>query len=360
MALLAACGGERAGEQTDTVAEAKTFTWKLVTSWPKNYPGLGTGPEKFADMVEAMSDGRLKVRVYGAGEMVPALEVFDAVSQGTVEMGHGSAYYWKGKIPAAPFFTTVPFGLNAQEMNAWLNYGGGLELWREAYEPFNLIPFPGGNTGVQMAGWFNKKIETMEDIEGLSVRIPGLGGEIITRAGGQSVTIPGGEIYTAMQTNLVDATEWVSPYNDQALGLHQVGDYYYYPGWHEPGPTLEFIVNEAAYNRLPDDLKAMVRVAAQAINQDMLNEYTARNMTAMEELVEKHGVDVRPLPDEVIAGLRDVTEQVLAELAEKDPLTKRVYESQMAFKEKAMAYHAITEEAFYDARRPEPESGYGE
>ena len=213
----------------------KHFEWKLVTSWPKNLPGLGTAPENFAKVVNAMSDGRLTVKVYGGGELVPALEVFSAVSQGTAEMGHAAAYYWKGKIPSSPFFTAVPFGLTAQEMNGWLHYGGGLELWREVYAPFDLIPFAGGNTGVQMAGWFNREINDVSDLAGLKMRIPGVGGEVFSRAGGTSVTLPGSEIYTSLQTGVIDATEWVAPYNDMALGLHEVASYYYYPGSCQPG-----------------------------------------------------------------------------------------------------------------------------
>src|SRR5690606_5516346 len=233
----------------------------------KNYPGLGTAPENFARMVERMSDGRLKIRVYGAGELVPALEVFDTVSQGTAEMGHAAAYYWKGKSVAAPFFTAIPFGLNAQEMNGWLHYGGGLELWREAYAPFNLIPFAAGSTGVQMGGWFNREINSMADLKGLKMRIPGIGGEVMTRAGAQSVTIAGGDLYTSMQTGVIDATEWVAPYNAMALGFHQVAQYYYYPRWQEPGSILELVVNTYAVVSWPEDLHALEEGAARPTEQ---------------------------------------------------------------------------------------------
>jgi TRAP-type mannitol/chloroaromatic compound transport system substrate-binding protein len=323
----------------------------LVTTWPKNYPGLGTAPENFAKRVAAMSNGRLQVKVFGAGQLVPAFEVFDAVSQGTAEMGHGAAYYWTGKAKAAAFYTSVPFGLNAQEMNGWLHYGGGLELWRELYAPFNLVPFAGGSTGVQMAGWFNREINSMEDIKGLKMRIPGLGGDVITRAGGVSVTMPGGELYTSMQTGVIDATEWVGPYNDLAFGFHQVAKYYYYPGWHEPGPILELIVNKEAYASLPADLQAIVENAARAVNQDMLDEYTARNNTALVELVETHGVELRKLPDDVVAQLRRLSEDVVAELAQDNDISRRIAESVKAFQEQAKAYHGISEEAYYEARK---------
>lgn len=350
--VLAGCGGGQEDQGSGQAASQETFRWKLVTSWPKNYPGLGTAPEDFATMVDEMSQGRLKIKVYGAGELVPALEVFDAVSQGTAEMGHSAAYYWKGKSPAAPFFTSIPFGLNVMEMNAWLHYGGGLELWREVYEPFNLVPFAAGSTGVQMAGWFNREINSIEDLKGLKMRIPGIGGEVLSRAGGQSVTISGGELYTSLQTNVIDATEWVAPYNDLAFGFHQIAKYYYYPGWQEPGPVLELIVNKTAYDSLPEDLKTMVEVAARAVNQDMLDMYTARNNEALKELVEKHGVIVRPLPKEVLDRLRELSAQVLEEIAASDPLAAKAWASQKAFKEGVMGYHEISEEAYYKARRP--------
>ncbi len=347
---LIGCGGGDKVAPADGEQSQQRFEWKLVTSWPKNFPGLGLAPEHFAEAVERMSNGRLKIKVYGAGQLVPALEVFDAVSQGTAEVGHSGAYYWKGKIPASPFFGAVPFGLNAQEMNAWLHYGGGLELWRELYEPFNLVPFAGGNTGVQMAGWFNREINSIADIKGLKMRIPGLGGEVFTRAGGISVNLPGGELYTSMQTGVIDATEWVGPYNDLAFGFYQVAKYYYYPGWHEPGPALELIVNKQALEALPDDLQAIVETAARAINQDMLDEYTARNNAALVELVEKHGVQVRKLPDDVLAEFQRLSADVIAELAAEDPLTKRIADSMRAFAAQSSAYHGISEEAYYNAR----------
>src|SRR5690606_28795988 len=201
--------------------------------------------------IEQMSGNRLQVRVYAAGELIPAFEIFDAVSRGSAEMGHGAAYYWRGKTEAAQFFAGIPFGFNAHEMNAWLYYGGGLELWQEVYAPFGLVPFPAGNTGVQMGGWFKRPIESMDDLRGLKMRIPGLGGEVLKRAGGTPVNLPGSELFTALQTGSIDATEWVGPYNDVAFGLHQAARYYYYPGWQEPGPAMEIFVNQRAWESLP-------------------------------------------------------------------------------------------------------------
>ena len=222
------------------------YKWKMVTSWPKNFPGLGTGAENLANLITNLSNNRIMVKVFGANELVPPLEVFDFVSNGGAEIGHSGAYYWKGKSQACQFFSSVPFGLNAQEMNAWLYYGQGIELWEKLYNSFNLIPRPAGNTGVQMGGWFNKKINKVSDLQGLKMRIPGLGGDVLSRAGGVPVTLAGSEIFTALQTGVIDATEWVGPYNDRAFGLHKVAKYYYYPGWHEPGPSIECIINKQA------------------------------------------------------------------------------------------------------------------
>ncbi len=349
--LLTGCGDAAKTAGTAVQNEPATvFKWKLVTTWPKNYPGLGLGPENFAKLVERMSNGRMQVKVYGGNELVPPFEVFDAVSRGTAEMGHGGAYYWKGKSPATTFFSTLPFGMTAQETNAWLHYGGGMELWRELYARFNLVPLAGGNTGVQMAGWFNKEIKTPDDLKGLKMRIPGLGGEVMTRLGATAVSLPGSEIYTSMQTGVIDATEWVGPYNDMALGLHEVAKYYYYPGWHEPGPNLEFIVNKQAFDSLPDDLQAIVESAARTINGDMLDEYTARNNRALQDLVNNHGVQLRALPDEVLRAMYRATLDVLRDTAASDDITRRSYESYWNFRNDVMAYHRISEQAYLNAR----------
>jgi len=325
------------------------FTWKLVTTWPKNLPGLGSAGEKFARYVKQMSGGRLTVTVYGAGEIVPAFEVFDAVSQGVAEVGHGASYYWKGKIPAAVFYTAVPFGMTAQEMNGWLHYGGGLELWRELYAPFDVVPFAGGSTGVQMAGWFNRELNSAADLEGLKMRIPGLAGEVFNASGGTAVRISGGEIYTSMQTGVIDAVEWVGPYNDRTLGLNQVAEYYYYPGWHEPGAMLEFIVNERALTQLPDDLQAIVRHAARAVNQDTLDEFTARNNESLQSLL-ADGTQLRKLPDDVLQVLYENSTIALDALAKSDPLATKIASSYAKFAKDVRAYHEISERAYLNVR----------
>ncbi len=350
--LLFGCGGSEQTVTTGSVAPQQIFEWRMVTTWPKNLPGLGTAPQRMADNVRVMSQGRLNIKVYGAGEVVPALEVFEAVSQGTAQMGHGAAYYWKGKVPIAQFFTAVPFGLTAQEMNGWLMHGGGLELWRELYSRYNLFTITGGNTGVQMAGWFNREINSLDDINGLKMRIPGMGGEVFEQAGGTAINLPGGEIFTSMQTGVIDATEWVGPYNDLAFGLHQVARYYYYPGWQEAGPTLEVLINKESWDSLPEDLQVIVETAALAANMDMLAEYTARNNSALRELVDEHKVELRRLPDDVLAEIKDLSEQMIADMVEKDEdeLSKRIYKSWSRYRDDVMAYHEISERAYINAR----------
>ena len=347
---ITSCTNETTDSETVSTDRDKTYNWRLVTSWPKNYPGLGMAPERIADLVEEMSDGQMTITVYGAEEQVPAFGVFDAVSSGSHQMGHSGGYFWKGKVPAAQFFTSVPFGLTADEINAWVNRGGGLELWREIYEPFNIYPIPAGNTGTQMFGWFNKEINSLEDVKGLKMRIPGIGGEVLKEAGGIPVTLPGGELFTALQTGVIDATEWVGPYNDLTFGFHQAAKYYYYPGWHEPGPMLELIINLDEWNSLPKHLQAIIETATKAVNQDMLDEYLAKNNQALTELVEVHGVELRRLPDDVIEEFKMISDQILEELAQEDETIAKVYNSYKSFKEDVSEYHKISEDAFIEAR----------
>jgi len=344
-----AVGTTAAGVQR---AEATEHKWKMVTTWPKNFPGLGTSAAKLAELIGEMSGGRITVKVYGATELVPAFEVFDAVSRGTAEMGHGAAYYWKGKSEAAQFFTTVPFGMTAQEMNGWLYHGGGLELWKELYAGFGLIPAPAGNTGVQMGGWFNREINSVADLQGLKMRIPGLGGEVLQRAGGTPVNLPGGELFTSLQSGAIDATEWVGPYNDLAFGLYKAAKYYYYPGFHEPGATLEAVINKDAFSGLPPDLQSIVLNACKVVNQDMLAEYTARNPVALQTLLKKHGADMRPYPDDVIAKLRELSDEVVSEISQKDEFSRKVYASYQKFLSQAKEWTKISETAYLLARDP--------
>lgn len=347
-AAVAACS-RNAGPAGST-ADARTFEWRLVTTWPANFPGLGTGAIDFAKRVEACSAGRLKIRIYGDGELVPAFETFDAVSSGTAELGHGASYYWKGKVPASSFFASIPFGLIAQEMNAWLYHGGGWELWKEAYAPFGLLPVPCGSSGTQMGGWFRKEIRSLADIKGLKMRIPALGGEIIARAGGTPVTMPGSEIFTSLQSGAIDAAEWIGPYNDLAFGLHKAAKYYYYPGWQEPGSALEMIINQAAFDSLPEDLREIVLTCASATNDRMAAEFTARNAEALQTLVRDHGVQVRRYPEDVIRELQRLSAEVLEEAARGDALFRRVLDSLTAFRQTMTPYIDIAERAMLNTR----------
>jgi len=350
-ALSAGCDKtEQNASAAPMINTNKTITWKMVTTWPLNFPGLGTGADHLAAKIDELSGGRLKVKVYGAGELVPAFEVFDAVSSGTAELGHAGAYYWKGKDAALPFFTCLPFGLTGTEMNGWLLHGGGMELWAEAYQRFGLVPMAAGNTGVQMAGWFNKEINSSADLKGLKMRIPGLGGEVFSRAGGTPVNIPGGELYTAMSQGTIDATEWVGPYNDLAFGLHKVAKNYYYPGWQEPGPTLECMVNEKALKDLPKDLQAIVRAAASSANEYMMAEYSARNKDALMQLETEHNITPKPLPEEVLRTLQRHAAEITQEISSTSDLAGRIYKSYSDFYTGAVKWSNISERAFLNTR----------
>lgn len=346
--LLTACS--QSGAPAIKTSKNQHFDWKMVTTWPKNFPALGSAAEYLAKSIGEMSGGRLTVRVYGAGERVPALETFDTVSRGAAEMGHGASYYWKGKSPATPFFTTVPFGLTAQEMNGWLYFGGGLKLWRELYDGFNLVPFEAGNTGTQMGGWFRNPIHSLADLKGVKMRIPGLGGEVMQKVGVTTVNIPGGELFTALQTGAIDATEWVGPYNDLAFGLYKTAKHYYYPGWQEPSATLEAIVNKDAWNKLPEDLQAIVATACQATGSRMLAEFAARNEKALQTLVNEHGVKLHPFPDDVLQALRSAATEVLEELTANDAFSRKVYASYKTYRTHILQSTRVMEQAYLQAR----------
>jgi len=320
----------------------QTFDWKMVTTWPPNFPIFQEGIVQMAKDVETMSDGRLKIQVFAGGELVPALQTFDAVSQGTVEMGHGSAYYWAGKIPEAQFMSSVPFGMTTKGMNAWLYFGGGLELWQKIYKPFNVIPFPAGNTGIQMGGWFNKKINSVDDLKGLKMRIPGLGGKVLAKAGGTPILLAGGEVYTALERGVIDATEWVGPFHDQRLGLNRVAKYYYYPGWHEPGTAFELIVNTKAWATLPPDLQKIVEIATYSVNQRIYSEIEVRNIQALQEVKDK----VLAFPPEVLDEFKRLTNISLDEEAEKNPAFKEVYDAYKKFQQDNAAWSAISTSAY--------------
>lgn len=327
----------------------KTYRWKMTTTWPPNFPVVGEGCKMMAEWVKKMSGGRMEVTVFGGGELIPALEGFDAVSNGAVEMNHGAAYYWAGKLPASPFFAAVPFGMNAQQMGAWIISGGGQQLWDELYAPFDLKPVICGNTGVQMGGWFNKEINSLQDLQGLKMRIPGLGGKVLAKAGGTPVLVSGGEIYTNLERGVIDATEWIGPYHDYKMGFYQVAKYYYYPGWHEPGPVLEMIMNKSKFETLPSDLQEIILTACYRLNRWMMAEFDAKNGLYLKKLIEEENVQLKKFPDEVLQGLKEKTAEMIAELAASEASVRKVFDSFSSFKDNVSTWMQVSEKTFYDS-----------
>lgn len=328
---------------TDSV-EFPSLNWKLVTTWPPNFPIFGDMLEVFCKWVEEMSSGKFKIQMYAGGELIPPFESFEAVSGGMAEMGHGAAYYWAGKVPAATYFCSVPFGMTAQQTNAWFYNGDGLKLWEEVYSRFNLVPFPGGNTGGQMGGWFKKEINSMDDLKGLKMRIPGLGGQVITKAGGTTVLSPGAEIFTNLERGVIDATEWVGPNHDYNLGLPQVAKYYYYPGWQEPSACCDLFVNKSAYENLPQGYKDIIKTGAMALNLGMLSMFEMKNTEYLDKIkTEFPDVRILKFPDEVISGLKEISKQVISEQIAGDAESKKVYDSYSEFQQRIHVYTEMTE-----------------
>jgi len=346
---LAACSAEAPSEQAGVAKSfnigKKRYEWRCVTTWPPNFPVLGEAVVNMARDLDTLSAGRLKVKVYGGNELVPALECFDAVTQGGVQMAHGASYYWAGKLPSAVFFSAIPFGMNAQQMNAWMLHGDGWKLWQELYGEFGLMPFPCGNTGVQMGGWFNKEINTVADLQGLKMRIPGLGGKVLARAGGSAMTIAGGELYTNLERGVIDATEWIGPYHDYIMGFHQIAQYYYYPGWHEPGTVLEFMVNKKALESLPKDLQEMVSQTCMKYNLWVLSEFEAKNNIYLQKILDESNVDLRKFPDEVLFSLKKYADEVIGDITAADPFAEKVYQSFMSFKKQIVNWSQTSERA---------------
>ncbi len=324
---------------------------KMVTTWPKNFPGLGTAPENIAKRVRLMTDEQIDIKIFAAGELVGAFEAFDAVSTGTADMYNGAEYYWQGKSTAFNFFTAVPFGMTAQELNAWLNFGGGQKLWDELSAKFNIRAFQSANTGVQMGGWFNKEIKSLDNFMGLKIRMPGLGGEVMRRLGAAAVALPGGEIFPSMKSGAIDASEWVGPWNDLAFGFHQVAKYYYCPGFHEPGAGLSTGINLDIWESLTKAQQETIRTACQAENENTFSEYNYKNAIALEILVKKHKVKIRRFSPEIMRALKKTSDIVLDKAAAKDAFTKKVYQSFRASMANSMAWGAQSEEPYMRARR---------
>lgn len=357
----AALGAALAGGKDKPAIEApgvlrRRLSLKLVTAWPKNFPGAGTGAERFAKRIAEMTDGAIEVRVFAANELVPALGVFDAVSEGKADLYHAAEYYWQGRSPAYNFFAAVPFGLTASEMNAWIYHGGGQALWDALSQRFAVKPFAAGNTGVQMGGWYKREIRGLEDLKGLRVRMPGLGGEVMSRLGATPVTKPGNELFLALSQGNIDATEWIGPWNDMAFGFHTIAPYYYGPGFHEPGATLSAGINLNLWHDLPKAYQAIVAAAAMAENDYLLAQYNAENARALLRLEKDHGIAVRPFPEAVMEAAARAAGEVLAGVAAADPLTARVYESFLEARRLLTPWSAVSDQAYYEARQ---RGGYG-
>lgn len=324
---------------------------KMVTTWPKNFPGLGTSAERIARRVADATDGALTVRVFAAGELVGAFEAFDAVSSGTADMAHHPDYYLQGKSRAFPFFTAVPFGMTADELATWIHFDGGQELWDELYARFNAKPILVAQTGTQLGGWFRKEIRSLEDFKGLRIRMPGLGGEVLRRMGAAVVALPGGEIFTSLQQGAIDAAEWVGPWNDLAFGFHRVAKRYYYPGFHEPGAGLTLAINLDVWNSLAPSQRSLIEDIAGREYVYSQSEFKARNAEAQRVLEEQHGVTGSAFPEDVMREMARLSREVLAETAEADDFTRRVYDSYMSAMRKYMDYAETAEYAYIESRR---------
>jgi len=323
---------------------------KLVTSWPKGSAGLGNSAERLAQSITATSGGRLRVKVFGAGELVEAFEVFDAVSAGVADMYHSWEGYFQAKSPAFNFFSGVPFGFTADEMAAWIYRGGGQALWDELSAPFNIKPFLATSTGTQMGGWFTKEVTSLKSYEGLRYRMPGIGGEVLKRLGAIVVSVPGGEIVPSLRSGAIDAAEWIGPWLDLEYGLYQAAKYYYYPGFHEPGTAEALGINKQLWEMLAPTDQRLIEIAAAAEYNLSLADFNAENGVALRRLIQEHGIEVRRFDDALLRELGRISEQVLAEIGSSDPMTKRVYESFLANRKSLMQWGDVSERAYLNAR----------
>jgi len=328
----AAVGAVAAGAAPAVLAQSnKRIRWRMASSFPKAFDIIFGGAESVASQVKAMTNGQFEIIPYASGELVGGLEVFDAVSQGTVQMGHTASYYYIGKDPSLAFDAAVPFGLNYRQQSAWFYKGGGLEAMREIFAEHDIINFPAGNTGTQMGGWFRKEVNTLTDLQGLKMRIPGLAGKVMSRLGVSVQVLAGAEIYPALERGVVDAAEWVGPYDDEKAGFYKVAPYYYSPGWWEPAPTLSLYVNRKAWESLPKEYQAIVSSAAAVANVNMMAEYDTHNPAALKRLVEK-GAKLRQYSQEIMtAGLKEST-AMYEELSAENARFKKIYQDWKAFK----------------------------
>ncbi len=347
MGALAAC--EQA-PTFNTSRRQQKQTLRMVTTWPKNFPGLGASAERFAKAVAQASDGTLKIQVFAAGELVPALESFDAVSQGAADLYHGSEYYWQGKTPAFNFFTAIPFGMTAIEFNGWIYSGGGQALWDKLSARFNIKPFVVANTGTQMGGWFNRPITSTNDLRGLKIRAPGLGGEIYRQLGATPVTLPGSEIFTAMQSGKIDAAEWVGPWNDLTFGFQQLASYCYWPGFHEPSAAIAVGVNLNTWNKLSPSHQALIENVARGENAYSYAEYMWQNAQALQTLKEKYNVNFRAFPKRIMDGFYRASQKVLKNISAKDAETATIYAAYQKAQQNLLPWTRVAEQAIFDLR----------
>src|SRR5690348_250844 len=332
------------------VARAQTQKWRMVTSWPKRLPGPGLSAERVASRIKALSGGRIDITVYAAGEIVPAFGVLEAVGNGVADIGHTASFYWQGKMPAAAFFTTVPFGLTPNEHVAWVDAGGGQALWDELYAPFDVKPFMGGNTGVCMGGWFRREVKSLNDLRGLKLRTLGLGGEVYRRLGVTPQTTPPAEILISLQSGVIDGAEFVGPGTDIALGLYRVAPFYYYPGFNKPNGTGECIVSLKNWNALSAELKAIVSHACATEANYALAEMERLNAEALAALVNEHKVKLSAFPEDLVGAARKEADDVLSGLAQRDAISGKVHASYAAFRARTAPWSRVSIEAVLTAR----------
>lgn len=333
------------GIAAPAIAQGKV-RWRMVTCWPKNFPGLGVGAQRIADRIAGMSDGQLQIKLFAGGELVPPFEVFDAVREGTAECGHDAPYYWIAKNRSTPFFCTVPGGLTPQEQFGWIHHGGGQALWDELYAPFGLRAWMAGCAGMQLIGWFRNEIRGLRDLQGLKIRMAGLHAEVFNRLGATAVNLPGGEIMAALQSGVIDAAEWGGPWMDIAFGFHKITKFCYGPGVHEPAAMPSLVVNLEAYEALPTHLQMIVRHAADAEVAFMLGEFTAFNGIALQRLLDDYGVKAAILPADILKRWFEVSAEVVAETAAEGDINRRIYESWRQFRLQAMALAPYAEYGF--------------
>ena len=333
------------------VIASKKQRWRLALAVPKTFPTWGPGTERFAKNVEELTDGELKIKVYGAGELVPALGTFEACKNGEIQMGHSAAYYHQGKVPATPYFTSIPFGMNTEGMISWLTAGGGQELWDELMAPHGVLSFVCGAVGYQMTGWFNKEIKTVKDLEGLKIRIPGLAAKIYALAGAKPVLLPGGEVFTSLATGVIDAAEWSDPHQDYILGLHKAAKYYYGASWHEPGTLLELMINKKAWDQLSPRNQTAVKIASAETTQWMEAVWNAKKGEYLKKLKEEGKVKIQEFPVEVLLKLKEYAKQVRSDLAKSSPIAKKIDDSFSAFQERYEGYQSLSENTFIAAAR---------